>query len=133
MSGETWKHVNVLGQKKTLQTVNQLTANIIAHRLCDSNNSAIPVATLVVLVALFADGAFGILWNEIVEQIDWVFELLKQNSNNVADFNSCLLTVGFGGSSSSSTSSTVAFLEAVGGEAVVTSGFLLRFAAPGSR
>jgi hypothetical protein len=91
------------------------------------------VATLVVLVALFADGAFGILWNEIVEQIDWVFELLKQNSNNVADFNSCLLTVGFGGSSSSSTSSTVAFLEAVGGEAVVTSGFLLRFAAPGSR
>jgi hypothetical protein len=63
MSDETWKHVNVLGR----QTVNQRTANIIAHCLCDSNNSAIPVATLVVLIALFSDRAFGVLGNEIVE------------------------------------------------------------------
>lgn len=117
---------------RKMRTTDTHTTDIVAHGNSDSDDPAIPVAALVVLITGLADGALTVLWNNVVEQIYRIFKLLKQTVSYVADKRQSSLKVALGASSSVSTSG-VTVPDWVGPGAVATSGFLLRFAASGLR
>lgn len=61
------------------------TANVVAHRFCNSDYLAISVATFIVLVARFTRGSHRIFVDSLVEEINRVFELLQYNQYKVID------------------------------------------------